>query len=88
MLAEAALHVVRSARDHGLDPADYGEQELITLRALQTSEDAPEKGSAERAQRLAEADVRITSALLALGRDVALGRSKPARIDQAMESSS
>ena len=37
----------------------------------------PMKGSAERAQQLAEADVRITSALLALGRDVALGRSKP-----------
>ncbi len=35
----------------------------------------------ERAHALAEADVRITSALLTLGRDVAVGRTKPARID-------
>ena len=82
MLAEAALQVISSARDHGLDPADYGEQEIIKFRALQTSEDAPEKGSAERAKWLAEADVRITSALLALGRHVALGRTKPERIDR------
>ena len=27
MLAEAALQVVSSAKEHGLDPADYGEQE-------------------------------------------------------------
>jgi murein L,D-transpeptidase YcbB/YkuD len=81
-LAEAALHLVSSARQHGLDPANYGEQEITAWRALQTSEDAPEKGSAERAQQLAEADVRITSALLALGRDVAMGRSKPERIDR------
>ena len=30
---------------------------------------------------LAEADVRITSALLTLGRDVAVGRTKPEQID-------
>ncbi len=83
MLAEAALQVVRSARDHGLVPGDYGEQDIVSFRTLQTSEDAPDKGgSAERAQWLAESDVRITSALLALGRHVALGRAKPERLDR------
>ena len=80
-LSEAALHVVSSATDHGLDPADYGEQDMVVWRTVQTSEDAPKRGSPERAQQLAEADVRITSALLALGRHVAIGRSKPARLD-------
>lgn len=81
MLAEAAQHVVSSAKAHGLNPADYGEQDISTFRTLQTSEDPPDEGSAERAQWLAETDVRITSALLTLGRDVALGRSKPKRLD-------
>ena len=46
------------------------EQDIVGFRTLQTSEDAPDEGSAERAQWLAETDVRITSALLTLGRDV------------------
>ena len=82
MLAETALQVVRSAKDHGLAPGDYGEQDIVRFRTLQTSEDAPEEGSPEREKWLAEADVRITSALLALGRDVALGHSKPERVDR------
>jgi murein L,D-transpeptidase YcbB/YkuD len=81
MRADTAMQVVSSARTHGLDPANYGEQDLIKARALLTSEDAPEKGSDERAQRLADADVRITSALLSLGRTVALGRVKPERVN-------
>jgi murein L,D-transpeptidase YcbB/YkuD len=81
LLAEAAVKVLGSATTHGLDPADYSEQEIIRVRTLQHGEDAPEKGSPERTQSLAEADVRITSALLTLGRDVALGRTKPSRID-------
>src|SRR6185295_2855441 len=42
---------------------------------------APEKGSDERSRSLADIDVRITSALLTLGRDVAVGRTKPEQID-------
>jgi murein L,D-transpeptidase YcbB/YkuD len=82
MIAESALRVITSASRHGLDPADYGTQEIAALRALHTGEDAPEKGSAERARQLAEADVRITAALLTLGRHVALGRSTPERVDR------
>jgi murein L,D-transpeptidase YcbB/YkuD len=80
--ADAAMQVIANAKQHGLDPTDYGDQEIVTLRTLQSSEDAPEKGSPERTRKLAELDVRITSALLTLGRDVAVGRTKPERIDQ------
>jgi murein L,D-transpeptidase YcbB/YkuD len=78
--ADEALQLLRRAKEHGLEPADYGEQELVRLRALQTSEDAPERGSAERAELAANTDVRLTAALLSLGRDVALGRTKPERV--------
>jgi murein L,D-transpeptidase YcbB/YkuD len=79
--ADTAVQVIGSASHHGLDRADYSEQDIIKLRTLQSSEDAPEKGSPERTRQLAELDVRVTSALLSLGRDVALGRTKPERID-------
>ena len=81
MRADTAVAVLGRAREHGLNAADYDEQEIIRLRSLPLSEDAPETGTDERARALAEADVRITSALLTLGRDVAIGRTKPARID-------
>ena len=79
--ADAAVQVIGGAPQHGLDRAHYSEQEIIKLRTFQSSEDAPEKGSPERTRELAELDVRITAALLSLGRDVALGRTKPGRID-------
>lgn len=81
MRGDVAVKVLGTAKAHGLDPADYNEQDIIRLRTLQNGEDAPEKGSDERAQSLADADVRITSALLTLGRDVAVGRTKPQRVD-------
>ena len=81
MRADAAVALLGRAREHGLDAADYDEPELIRLRSLPLSEDAPERGTEERARGLAEADVRITSSQLTLGRDVATGRSKPQQID-------
>ena len=81
MRADAAIALLDRAREHGLDPADYDDQEILRLRLLPTSEDAPEPGSEERVRALAQADVRITAALLTLGRDVAIGRTKPERID-------
>jgi murein L,D-transpeptidase YcbB/YkuD len=79
--ADAAVAVLGRAREHGLDDADYDEPEIVRLRSLPLSEDAPERGTEERARALAEADVRITSSLLTLGRDVAIGRTKPEQID-------
>ena len=81
MRAEAAVAVLGRAREHGLDAADYEEQEIIRLRSLPMSEDAPGKGTDERARTLADADVRITAALLMLGRDIAVGRTKPEQIN-------
>ena len=81
MRADAAIAVLGRAREHGLEAADYDEQEIIRLRSVPMSEDAPEKGTEERARALAQADARITSALLTLGRDVAIGRTKSERID-------
>jgi murein L,D-transpeptidase YcbB/YkuD len=77
--AEEALQLVRTAWHHGLDPADYGEQELLRRRdAIGPSN----QGAADRAHGLAEFDVRLTTALLALAHDVAVGRTTPERIDR------
>jgi murein L,D-transpeptidase YcbB/YkuD len=79
--ADAAVETLGRAREHGLDPANYDQQEIARLRSLVMSEDAPAMGSEERADVLAAGDVRITAALLTLGRDVAVGRTKPERLD-------
>jgi murein L,D-transpeptidase YcbB/YkuD len=75
--AALGLRILRAAPDHGLAAKDYGEPEVATL--LDTLErgkdDAP-----DRLQQLAGFDVRLTSALLALGREVAMGRARPESI--------
>lgn len=80
--ADRAVHVVRSAHEHGLDPADYGEQDIVRLLQMHASEEGLGQDVLDRARRLAELDVRITTALLALGRDVGLGRTTPETIDR------
>ena len=76
--AVAALRVVQRAPEHGLVPADYGEADLSrALSDTRAIEDALAKDPAKAAQL----DVRVTTALLALGRDVAVGRGDPAAID-------
>jgi murein L,D-transpeptidase YcbB/YkuD len=72
--ATAALHVLQSAREHGLVAADYLEPKIAQLQeSLESAkDDAP-----NRDQQLAELDARITTSLLSLGHDVALGRTKP-----------
>jgi len=76
--ARLALRVLLRAPEHGLAAPDYGEpdlsRELSDTRAI---EDALAKDPAKSAQL----DVRITTAVLALGRDVAVGRRGPATID-------
>ena len=76
--AGKALDVLRTAPAHGFAPADYGEPDLARrIDALaQAKNDAP-----DRAQRIAELDARVTTALLAFGRDVAIGRTTPASVD-------
>jgi murein L,D-transpeptidase YcbB/YkuD len=72
--AAAAVHVLQSAREHGLNAEDYNAAEIAQLKEAveQVDEDAP-----SHPQQLAELDARITASLLRLGRDVALGRTRP-----------
>lgn len=72
--AAAALAALNTARQHGFDANDYGAADLLaTSRAVE----GIDKDSPERLQRVAEFDVRMTAALLAFGRDVAMGRTQP-----------
>lgn len=75
-LATRALEVLRSAADHGLTAESYGETELTgaveAMKAESENDDLPFEA---RARELAKFEVRLTSALLTLGRDVAVGRA-------------
>jgi murein L,D-transpeptidase YcbB/YkuD len=74
---QQALDALHAAEAHGLDPADYGEADLRhALTTLDASDESPES-----AKVLAELDVRVTAALLRLGRHVATGQLTPKSID-------
>ena len=75
--AAAGLELIRDAPAHGLAAGNYDEQKIAQLfDAIEKSKDkAP-----DRLQLLADADVRLTAALLALGRDVAIGRTSPEQV--------
>ena len=73
-----ALETLRSAEAHGLNRQQYGEPELTKQHAELTPE---AEATPQRAQALADFDVRLTSALLQLGRHVATGRVQAASMD-------
>lgn len=78
--AASALRVLRQSHEHGLPTEAYVSGDLPGLLA-------PEKKSIKETldhdpAKLAQLDVRVTSALLALGRDVAVGRVGAASIDK------
>jgi L,D-transpeptidase YcbB len=73
-----ALDTVGAAEAHGLNPQHYGEADLRQLHATISSLDGD---AADFAQQLATFDVRVTTALLQLGRHVATGRLAPKVID-------
>lgn len=77
--AERALAAVRRATEHGFSPADYDEPALA--RAIEAEEPLVEAEKDDH-DALAHFDVRVTAALLALGRDVAVGRTKPGAVDK------
>ena len=76
--AAAALALVRRAPEHGLAAADYDEG----LPRPRDPKQSMEEALGEDVARLAAVDVQITTALLALGRDVAIGRTNPGAIDK------
>jgi murein L,D-transpeptidase YcbB/YkuD len=79
--AREALRVIGSAGAHGLLASDYDDQGLAKSIDELTSlaEDTP---AADRMATLAALDVRVSTALLSLGRDVAVGRTTPAAFDR------
>ena len=78
---DQALGVLATARAHGLDPEAYQLGTLTGERDVLARQPKPE-------QRLSLAifDVRLTSALIRLGRDVAVGRISPRSVDSRWKS--
>jgi murein L,D-transpeptidase YcbB/YkuD len=76
--AMSALRVLQRAPEHGLVTADYGEPDLSRLLS---DKKAAEETLRKDPASVAQFDVRMTTALLALGRDVALGRAGARAID-------
>lgn len=74
--AEAALAALASAGRHGLSPEEYQVAALRAERDRLARAAEPEKRTA-----LAVFDLRLTAALIRLGRDVAIGRLDPRRVD-------
>lgn len=72
--AADALTALGTARQHGFDADDYGAADLL---AMSQAVDDLDQQSPELLQRVAEFDVRMTAALFAFGRDVAIGRTVP-----------
>jgi murein L,D-transpeptidase YcbB/YkuD len=74
--AADAITVLNTARRHGFSPDDYGAKELL---AMSQDVEKIDKESPQRLQHNAEFDAKLTAALLAFGRDVAVGRAKDPR---------
>jgi len=72
--AAVAIGLLNTARQHGFDPADYDAAELL---ALSQQVEQIDKESPRRLEALAEFDTRLTAAMLAFGRDIAIGRQAP-----------
>ena len=81
--ATDAIEILHTATDHAFNPADYGEDEI---KKIYDDIQKLERDTPDIYQRLAEFDVSLTAALLAMGRDVALGRSSPDIIDAKWKS--
>ncbi|HYN06446.1 MAG TPA: L,D-transpeptidase family protein [Vicinamibacterales bacterium] len=78
--AKDAWRLISLAGEHGLSAADYDEAQIA--RRLAELGDADTADKNQRLKNLAELEIRVSTALLALGRDVALGRTTPASIDR------
>jgi murein L,D-transpeptidase YcbB/YkuD len=74
-----AFGLLGRASEHGFTPADYKQD--VLLRTFNDPEGTKKRSSEGAVQANARFDVDLTTALLALGRDVALGRMQPDAID-------
>ena len=73
----AAMAVLDEADSHGLDPSWY---EATALKTRRRDTQASSARDADRIGQRAALDVRVTAALLALGRDVSTGRTSPSSL--------
>jgi len=73
-IAAEGLQALTRAAEHGLAPDDYGAATLATAREKLTPRDGHLPPSPAE---LAGFEAQLTAALLALGRDVAIGRQSP-----------
>ena len=71
---DGALAVIADSSSQGLSPEDYGGTTIAESWGAVQSSDAE---GAARGRQLATFDVQVTTALLQLGRDVAVGRVQP-----------
>ena len=78
--ALAAIRVIQRASEHGFEPEDYGAGELIALYDWLAAD--VESANEPAAQSLAAFETRLTAAMLAVGRDVAFGRTNPQMVDR------
>ncbi len=69
--AADAITVLNTARRHGFSAEEYGAADLL---AMSQEVEQIDKESPKRLEHNAQFDVRLTAGLLALGRDVAIGR--------------
>lgn len=74
--AQEAVQLVERAMEHGLAPGDYDHARLQQAVAALN-----DKKASAGVDSLAALDVALTQSLVALGRDVALGRTTPDAID-------
>jgi murein L,D-transpeptidase YcbB/YkuD len=78
----AAVASLEGARKHALDPADYDAAGLLAERTkLTDAKDPKDASDDDRRSALAAFDVRLTTAMLSLAHDVALGRTSPGALD-------
>jgi L,D-transpeptidase YcbB len=75
-VADDALALIAAADEHGFDRTLYGYDALRAARARLAA--TPPEGNGGR-RELARFDVLLTTSLMALGHDVAVGRTRPTR---------
>lgn len=77
---DAVIRLIEDSATHGLTPEDYGAGELGA--AYDAAQSSRASGPGDRAMF----DLRVTTALLTMGHDVAMGRTPPEAVDARWES--
>jgi L,D-transpeptidase YcbB len=79
-IAERAIEALAAADDHALPPDDY-EYQALSQERRRLAEGEKNPNETARRQELARFEFRLTTALLTLGHDIAIGRTDPRRAD-------